>query len=158
MTGEKKGQWQWQDKDGRWRDHTGETSDKIEHVYQTRHGKGTVVVECENEKWVPAPQLGGGCNQDQFRYNRIIMSICVYSTCKNNEDFLFFLVYTSCILVCLGLWIIINHGYWPGKLSDRAHDLIILQGSQVWFLAQTYIYIVYLLIPPFLLQINTLLY
>lgn len=50
LIGEKKGQWQWQDKDGRWRDHGGETSDKIEHVYQTRHGKGTVVVECENEK------------------------------------------------------------------------------------------------------------
>lgn len=53
---EKKGQWQWQDKDGRWRDHTGETSDKIEHVYQTRHGKGTVVVECENEKYRVIPE------------------------------------------------------------------------------------------------------
>nr|XP_034324566.1 uncharacterized protein LOC117689052 isoform X2 [Crassostrea gigas] len=53
---EKKGQWQWQDKDGRWRDHAGETSDKIEHVYQTRHGKGTVVVECENEKYRVIPE------------------------------------------------------------------------------------------------------
>lgn len=53
---EKKGQWQWQDKDGRWRDHAGETSDKIEHVYQTRHGKGTVVVDCENEKYRVIPE------------------------------------------------------------------------------------------------------
>ncbi|XP_062617094.1 uncharacterized protein LOC134278812 isoform X2 [Saccostrea cucullata] len=52
---EKKGQWQWRDKDGRWRDHYGDTSDKIEHIYQTRQGKGTVVVECENEKYRVIP-------------------------------------------------------------------------------------------------------
>ncbi|XP_061173665.1 uncharacterized protein LOC133182836 [Saccostrea echinata] len=52
---EKKGQWQWRDKDGRWRDHFGDTSDKIEHIYQTRQGKGTVVVECENEKYRVIP-------------------------------------------------------------------------------------------------------
>lgn len=45
---------------------------------------------------------GWGGNLDPFRYNHIIMSICVYCE-KNNEDFLFFLVYTSCILVGLGL-------------------------------------------------------
>ena len=50
LLGELKGLWQWQDKEGRWRDHAVETSDKIENLYQTRHGKGTVVVESENEK------------------------------------------------------------------------------------------------------------
>ena len=50
LLGELKRLWQWQDKEGRWRDHAVENSDKIENLYQTRHGKGTVVVESENEK------------------------------------------------------------------------------------------------------------
>ncbi|XP_022333075.2 uncharacterized protein LOC111130362 isoform X1 [Crassostrea virginica] len=53
---ELKGLWQWQDKEGRWRDHAVETSDKIENLYQTRHGKGTVVVESENEKYRVIPE------------------------------------------------------------------------------------------------------
>lgn len=158
MIGEKKGQWQWQDKDGRWRDHAGETSDKIEHVYQTRHGKGTVVVECENEKWVPAPHWGWGFLRRIQVQSYDDEHLCVLNVKITMKTFSYILVYTSFILVALGPWIIIDCGYWPGKLSGRAPDLIFLHGSQVCFLVQAYIFIVNLLILPFPLQINTLFY